>query len=143
MQIIAELEGEGRGAYTGALGWLNRDGDLDLNILIRSAWMAGDAAAAARRRRHRHRLGSPSANSTKPAPRRAACCARWSAGMSARVLRDGSASGAVLEPDDRGLAYGDGVFETLLVHAGQPVWWDEHWTSPAPRRERAGHAGAG
>ena len=37
MQIIAELEGESRGAYTGAFGWLNRDGDLDLNILIRSA----------------------------------------------------------------------------------------------------------
>ena len=37
MQIIAELEGAGRGAYTGAMGWLNRDGDLDLNILIRSA----------------------------------------------------------------------------------------------------------
>lgn len=39
MQIIAELEGEGRGAYTGAMGWLNRDGDMDLNILIRSAEM--------------------------------------------------------------------------------------------------------
>jgi len=37
MQIIAELEQGGRGAYTGAFGWLNRDGDLDLNILIRSA----------------------------------------------------------------------------------------------------------
>ena len=37
MQIIAELEGAGRGAYTGAMGWLNRDGDMDLNILIRSA----------------------------------------------------------------------------------------------------------
>ena len=42
MQIIAELEGEGRGAYTGAMGWLNRDGDMDLNILIRSAEVAGD-----------------------------------------------------------------------------------------------------
>jgi anthranilate synthase component I len=41
MQIIAELEGEGRGAYTGAMGWLNRDGDLDLNILIRSAELEG------------------------------------------------------------------------------------------------------
>ena len=41
MQIIAELEGEGRGAYTGALGYLCRDGDLDLNILIRSAWLSG------------------------------------------------------------------------------------------------------
>jgi anthranilate synthase component 1 len=37
MQIIAELEGVGRGAYTGAMGWLNRDGEMDLNILIRSA----------------------------------------------------------------------------------------------------------
>jgi len=42
MQIIAELEGEGRGAYTGAMGWLNRDGDLDLNILIRSAEVQGE-----------------------------------------------------------------------------------------------------
>ena len=41
MQIIAGLEGEGRGPYTGALGWLGVDGDLDLNILIRSAWLAG------------------------------------------------------------------------------------------------------
>ena len=41
MQIIAELEREGRGAYTGAIGWLNRDGDLDLNILIRSAQLEG------------------------------------------------------------------------------------------------------
>ena len=41
MQVIAELEGTGRGAYTGAMGWLNRDGDLDLNILIRSAEVEG------------------------------------------------------------------------------------------------------
>ena len=40
MQIIAELEGVGRGAYTGAMGWLNRDGAMDLNILIRSAELA-------------------------------------------------------------------------------------------------------
>jgi len=36
MEIIAELEDTGRGAYTGALGYLNRDGDMDLNILIRT-----------------------------------------------------------------------------------------------------------
>ncbi|MDQ3230124.1 MAG: aminodeoxychorismate synthase component I, partial [Pseudomonadota bacterium] len=41
MQIIAEIEGIGRGTYTGAMGWLNRDGDLDLNILIRSAEIEG------------------------------------------------------------------------------------------------------
>jgi anthranilate synthase component 1 len=36
MQIIAELEGEGRGAYTGSLGYLTREGQMDLNILIRT-----------------------------------------------------------------------------------------------------------
>lgn len=41
MQIIAELEAVGRGAYTGAMGWLGHDGDMDLNILIRSAEVEG------------------------------------------------------------------------------------------------------
>ena len=36
MQIIAELEGAGRGAYTGSLGYLDRNGTMDLNILIRT-----------------------------------------------------------------------------------------------------------
>jgi anthranilate synthase component 1 len=41
MQIIAELEGEGRGAYTGSLGWLGDDGDADFNILIRTLTLNG------------------------------------------------------------------------------------------------------
>jgi len=36
MEIINELEGVARGAYTGSFGYLNRDGSLDLNILIRT-----------------------------------------------------------------------------------------------------------
>jgi anthranilate synthase component 1 len=36
MQIIAELEGVARGPYTGSLGYINRDGSMDFNILIRS-----------------------------------------------------------------------------------------------------------
>jgi anthranilate synthase component 1 len=36
MQIIAELEGKGRGAYTGSMGYINRNGDMDLSILIRT-----------------------------------------------------------------------------------------------------------
>ena len=41
MEIIAELEGTGRGAYTGAIGYLNRDGSCDLNILIRTITAEG------------------------------------------------------------------------------------------------------
>ncbi|HTC54389.1 MAG TPA: aminodeoxychorismate synthase component I [Steroidobacteraceae bacterium] len=36
MQIIAQLEGEGRGAFYGSLGYLTRGGEMDLNILIRT-----------------------------------------------------------------------------------------------------------
>ncbi|SEV97905.1 anthranilate synthase component 1 [Luteibacter sp. 329MFSha] len=36
MEIIGAIEQEPRGAYTGALGYLDDDGDMDLNILIRT-----------------------------------------------------------------------------------------------------------
>lgn len=36
MEIIAELEGSARAAYTGSMGYINRDGGMDLNILIRT-----------------------------------------------------------------------------------------------------------
>jgi anthranilate synthase component 1 len=39
MEIINELERKPRGAYTGSLGYLNLDGTLDLNILIRTMVM--------------------------------------------------------------------------------------------------------
>ena len=42
MEIIAELEAEGRGAYTGSMGYLNRDGSMDLNILIRTITQRGE-----------------------------------------------------------------------------------------------------
>ncbi len=42
MEILAELEAEGRGPYTGSMGYVNRDGSLDLNILIRTMLRQGD-----------------------------------------------------------------------------------------------------
>ena len=41
MQILQELEHAPRGAYTGAMGYLNRDGSMELNILIRTLTHAG------------------------------------------------------------------------------------------------------
>jgi anthranilate synthase component I len=54
MQLIGDLEGVGRGAYTGAMGYLALDGSLDLNILIRTMtlqdgaleWRAGAGIVA-------------------------------------------------------------------------------------------------
>lgn len=42
MEIIAELEEQGRGYYTGAMGYLDRNGNMDLNILIRCLERQGD-----------------------------------------------------------------------------------------------------
>ena len=44
MEIIAELEGESRGPYCGALGWIGPDGAADFNVMIRTAALvrAGD-----------------------------------------------------------------------------------------------------
>ncbi len=41
------------------------------------------------------------------------------------ILVNGSPQG-VLSSLDRGLAYGDGVFRTLRMEAGEPVWWADH-----------------
>lgn len=43
MQIISEIEPSPRYAYTGSMGYLNLDGSMDLNILIRSFMLAGNA----------------------------------------------------------------------------------------------------
>jgi anthranilate synthase component 1 len=41
MEIIHELEGRPRGFYTGSMGYINRDGSADFNILIRTMMIIG------------------------------------------------------------------------------------------------------
>jgi len=43
MEIIAELEGESRGPYCGALGWIGPDGAADFNVMIRTAALVRQA----------------------------------------------------------------------------------------------------
>lgn len=45
MSLIRDLENRPRGPYTGAMGYLNRDGSLDLNILIRTFVMHGSSVS--------------------------------------------------------------------------------------------------
>lgn len=54
-----------------------------------------------------------------------------------RCLVDGAAAAAV-PADDRGLAYGDGVFETLAVVDGEPALWEAHLARLAAGCERLG-----
>lgn len=41
---------------------------------------------------------------------------------------------------DRGVAYGDGVFETMRGHRGGVPWWEAHWARLALGAERLGLA---
>lgn len=43
---------------------------------------------------------------------------------------------ALVPVSDRGLAYGDGVFETLAVFNGRPRWWQDHMDRLAVACER-------
>ena len=45
MEIISELEQSARGAYTGSLGYIGHDGQLDLNILIRTLTYGGNSVS--------------------------------------------------------------------------------------------------
>ena len=54
--------------------------------------------------------------------------------MNVRIFR-GDQPVSALSPADRGLAYGDGLFETMLAVDGGIPWWDAHW-----RRLAAGAA---
>lgn len=47
MEIISKLESAPRGPYTGSMGYLNLDGSCDLNILIRSFVLHGQALSFA------------------------------------------------------------------------------------------------
>ena len=41
MEIIEELEPERRGLYTGSIGWFGFNGDFELNVVIRTAFIQG------------------------------------------------------------------------------------------------------
>ena len=46
--------------------------------------------------------------------------------MKARVFAGGRRIDG-LAADDRGVAYGDGLFETMRAHRGEVAWWTAHW----------------
>ena len=47
--------------------------------------------------------------------------------MNARIFR-GDVRLDAIPADDRGIAYGDGLFETVRVHRGEVPWWADHWS---------------
>jgi 4-amino-4-deoxychorismate lyase len=60
-----------------------------------------------------------------------------SAGSTCLIFR-GSRPVPAIAADDRGLAYGDGLFETMRAHEGDVPWWDRHWARLRHGAERLG-----
>ncbi len=52
-----------------------------------------------------------------------------------RIVVDGQVVDAI-DPADRGLAYGDGLFETMRIHEAKVPWWDAHWARLAHGAQR-------
>jgi 4-amino-4-deoxychorismate lyase len=118
---------EGRGAYTGSLGWLGTDGDADFNILIRTLTLRDDLIEL--------RAGAGIVADSVPERELAETRAK-ARGLLARI-RSGLVSAAIgswidgvrgetLPADDRGLHYGDGLFESIGVRAGVARFLEAH-----------------
>ena len=123
MEIIAELEGAGRGAYTGAVGYLNRDGSCDLNILIRTITARSNAL--------KFRAGAGIVADSNPMQELAETRAKAEGLL--RALKAGilntwinGRSRTLIDHRDRGLQYGDGVFETMRVRRRRVRLLDFH-----------------
>lgn len=59
--------------------------------------------------------------------------------MSVRLFQDMQPR-AQIDPAQRGIAYGDGLFETLRVHGDEVPWWDRHWARLSAGAARLGIA---
>ena len=100
MQLIAAAEGERRGLYGGAVGYLGYDGNLDTAITIRERRAARRPGPRPHRRRDRRRLRAGAASSRRPStrPRRCAGRSSWPAGRRRGALDGRAASAPTMEP---------------------------------------------
>ena len=56
------------------------------------------------------------------------------------LMFSGNQEISTISAEDRGLAYGDGIFETILAQDAELVWWPEHWQRLVHGAERLGIA---
>jgi para-aminobenzoate synthetase len=43
IEILSQLESSNRGAYSGGIGWIGKDGSMDLGMVIRTAIFEGNS----------------------------------------------------------------------------------------------------
>ena len=137
MELLAGLEQEPRDAYTGSMGYLGRDGTLDLNILIRTHHAARRRDRVSHWSGHRRGLASGGriGGNSRQGPRAAARTGERD--MIGRRLVNGVEASAI-SVDDRGLQYGDGLFETMAATNGRVRNFARHMERLAVGCDRLG-----
>ena len=135
MQLIDELETVRRGVYTGAIGWIGFDGGCDLNIAIRTIVCSGGQAF--------YHVGGGVVWDSEPEREFQETLDKGRAMRSALVenttmttpghhryalrgdeLREASQLNVSALSD--GFMFGLGVYETIRVLGGRPVFLDRH-----------------
>ena len=137
MQILAGLEREPRDAYTGSLGYLGRDGTMDLNILIRTLTLRDGEIG--------FRTGAGIVADSVPEAELAETRAKAHGILRAlgeegdrtqsRQWRRGRAAS---RPTIAGLQYGDGLFETMAASNGRVRRFAQHMARLADGCHRLG-----
>ena len=128
MEIIEELEPVRRGPYTGSFGYIGWNGDLDLNIVIRTLiWCGGKGYSASRCRNcRRFRPGQGIRGNAPESPgvlQRAATDITMWIYLNDRFVKEEE---AVVSVFDHGFLYGDGVYETIRSYGSRIFMRDQH-----------------
>ncbi len=113
MQIIQELEGESRGLYTGALGWIGGGGEFHFSVAIRTLMIGADGAA-------QYGVGSGIVWDSDPAAEYAECL------LKAKFIEEADA--------------GFRLIETLRLEAGSIALLDLHLARLAESARRLAFA---
>jgi para-aminobenzoate synthetase / 4-amino-4-deoxychorismate lyase len=127
LNVIAELESSARSVYTGAIGFASPVAGLELSVAIRTFEFTGEHAWLG--------VGGGIVADSDSAAEALECATKATpllAAIGGRLATDGAATTATPRPARVGpkpVARPDpahGVFETLLVSDGRPLWLSEH-----------------
>ena len=128
MEIIDEVEVARRGPYCGTIAWLGFDGAMDSSVVIRTLVITPEAVVA--------QAGGgivadsePSAEYEEMMVKVRPLLAALNSAMT--LWLNGALSAperARIDPADRGLTLGDGLFETIRLAEGRPLHLARHLT---------------
>ena len=135
MEIIEELEPKRRGLYTGSIGWFGFNGDFELNVVIRTAYIQDGIAHI--------QAGAGLVADSVPEEEYVESLDKAKALWQAKAMAEGNgvimmlcwmngefvrAEDLKISPFDHGFLYGVGFFETFRTYEGSVCCSKNIWT---------------